>query len=42
MLSPMNAYERRIVHLALVDDARVATFSEGEEPNRRVVVTVVK
>ena len=42
MLFPMNAYERRIVHLALVDDARVATFSEGEEPNRRVVVTVVK
>ena len=38
----MNAYERRLVHLALVDDSSVVTFSEGEEPNRKVVVTAVK
>lgn len=40
-LSPMNAYERRLVHLALVDDEGVTTHSEGEEPNRRVVITAV-
>jgi spoIIIJ-associated protein len=37
-LRPMTSYERRIVHLALRDDRRVTTVSEGEEPNRRVVV----
>lgn len=41
-LPPMNAYERRLVHIALVDDEEVTTHSEGEEPNRHVVVTVVK
>lgn len=41
-LAPMNAYERRLVHLALVDDDGVTTHSEGEEPNRRVVVTAVR
>lgn len=41
-LAPMNAYERRLVHLALVDDEGVTTHSEGEEPNRRVVVTAVR
>lgn len=40
-LPPMNAYERRLVHLALVDDDSVATHSEGEEPMRHVVVTLV-
>jgi len=40
-LSPMSAYERRICHLALVDDPEVTTHSEGEEPDRRVVVTYV-
>jgi spoIIIJ-associated protein len=38
-LAPMNAYDRRIVHLALVDDEDVDTHSEGVEPERRVVVT---
>ena len=38
----MNAYERRLVHLALVDDDAVITHSEGEEPNRHVVVTLVQ
>ncbi len=41
-LPPMNAYERRLVHLALVDDDAVITHSEGEEPNRHVVVTLVQ
>lgn len=40
-LPPMNAYERRLVHLALVDDDNVVTHSEGEEPMRHVVVTLV-
>lgn len=41
-LSPMNAYERRIVHLALVDDDEISTHSEGEDPERRVVITYVR
>lgn len=41
-LAPMNAYERRLVHLALAGDEDVTTHSEGEEPNRRVIVTAVR
>lgn len=41
-LAPMNAYERRIVHLTLVADPKVTTHSEGEDPDRRVVVTYVR
>ena len=41
-LAPMNAYERRIVHMTLLDNESVTTHSEGEDPNRRVVVTAVK
>ena len=41
-LSPMNAYERRIVHLTLRDDAGIVTHSEGEDPERRVVITAVR
>lgn len=37
-LPPMSAYERRVVHLALRDDSRVETHSDGVEPNRHVVV----
>jgi len=37
-LRPMTAYERRIVHVALRDDRRVETGSEGAEPYRQVVV----
>ena len=41
-LAPMNAYERRIIHLALIGDEGVTTHSEGEEPERRVVITAVR
>ncbi len=40
-LSPMNAYERRLVHLALRSDDEVTTYSEGEDPDRYVVVCAV-
>lgn len=39
-LEPMNPYERRIIHSALQNDKYVTTHSEGEEPFRRVVVTM--
>lgn len=39
-LPPMSAYERRLVHIALRDDDRIETHSEGIEPERRVVITV--
>lgn len=38
-LRPMTAYERRVVHVALRDDRRVATASEGEDPFRMVVIS---
>ncbi len=41
-LEPMNPYERRIIHSALQDDHKVSTHSEGEEPYRRVVVTLAR
>lgn len=41
-LEPMNPYERRIIHSALQGDKYVTTHSEGEEPFRRVVVTLKK
>lgn len=41
-LEPMNPYERRIIHSALQGDPAVSTHSEGEEPYRRVVVTLVR
>ena len=41
-LAPMNAFERRIVHLALLDSLDVTTHSEGVDPERRVVVTYVR
>lgn len=39
-LEPMNPYERRIIHSALQNDPYVTTHSEGEEPFRKVVVTL--
>lgn len=41
-LEPMNPYERRIIHAVLQNDKYVETYSEGEEPYRKVVVTVSK
>ena len=41
-LEPMNPYERRIIHSALQNDKYVTTHSEGEEPFRRVVVSMKK
>ena len=38
-LEPMNPYERRIIHYALQQTNGVTTHSEGEEPNRHVVIT---
>lgn len=41
-LEPMNPYERRVIHSALQNDKYVTTHSEGDEPFRRVVVTLKK
>lgn len=41
-LEPMNPYERRIIHSALQEDLYVNTYSEGEEPFRRVVIELKK
>lgn len=38
-LEPMQPYERRVVHTALAEDPDLSTESEGEEPDRRVVIT---
>ena len=40
VLEPMNPYERRILHSALQKNENVSTHSEGEEPNRHVVITL--
>ena len=37
-LEPMNAYERKIVHDAVSEVEGATSFSEGEEPNRKVIV----
>lgn len=37
-LEPMNPYERRIIHTYLQNDEKVNTFSQGNEPNRRVII----
>lgn len=41
-LEPMNPYERRIIHSVLQNDKYVETYSEGEEPFRKVVVNISK
>lgn len=38
-LEPMSPYERRIIHTVLQNDPHIRTFSEGEEPYRKVVIT---
>jgi spoIIIJ-associated protein len=37
-LEPMNAYERRVIHMALQDNDKVTTYSIGEEPYRKIVI----
>ncbi|ADH61944.1 single-stranded nucleic acid binding R3H domain protein [Thermoanaerobacter mathranii subsp. mathranii str. A3] len=39
-LEPMSPNERRIIHMALQDHPYVETYSEGEEPNRRVIIAL--
>ncbi len=40
VLEPMNPYERRILHSALQNNDSVSTHSEGDDPNRHVVITL--
>ena len=40
-LEPLPAHERRIIHSALSDDPDVSTYSEGDEPHRRIVISPV-
>jgi spoIIIJ-associated protein len=42
VLEPMNSHERKIIHMALQDDRRISTYSEGDDPFRHVVITVRK
>ena len=41
-LEPMNPHERKIIHIALQNDRRVTTLSEGDEPHRHVVIELKK
>lgn len=40
VLEPMSSNERKIIHMALQNDQRVVTYSEGEEPYRKVVIAL--
>ncbi|QGP91931.1 hypothetical protein MGLY_12800 [Neomoorella glycerini] len=40
VLEPMNPQERRVIHTALQNDNEILTFSEGQEPNRKVVIAL--
>lgn len=40
MLEPMGAHERRIIHTALQNDQQIVTYSEGDEPYRKVVISL--
>ena len=42
VLEPMNPHERKIIHMALQNDNRVKTLSEGEDPYRKVVIEIKK
>ena len=41
-LEPMQAYERKIIHSKLQNNSKVTTKSIGEEPRRRIVITLIK
>jgi len=41
-LQPMSAYERRIIHLTLINDSQINTESIGYEPERRIIVKPAK
>lgn len=40
VLEPMSSNERKIIHMALQNDPRIVTYSEGEEPYRKVVIAL--
>lgn len=42
ILEPMARHERKIIHTALQDDRRVLTYSDGEEPYRKVIIALKK
>jgi spoIIIJ-associated protein len=42
VMRPMSPHERRVVHTALQGDPDIVTFSQGEEPNRKVVISLKK
>lgn len=42
VLEPMNPHERKIIHMALQNDNKVTTLSEGEEPYRKIVIELKK
>lgn len=41
-LEPMQAYERKIIHSALQENEKIETISVGEEPHRRIVISLKK
>ena len=41
-LEPMNPYERRVIHSALQEYTDINTYSEGEEPFRRIIISLKK
>lgn len=42
VLEPMSPQERKVIHIALQEDGRIVTYSEGEEPFRKVVIALKK
>lgn len=40
ILEPMGAFERRVIHMALQEDREIVTYSEGEEPFRKVIIAL--
>jgi len=42
VLEPMNRHERKIIHMALQEDRRIITYSNGDEPYRKVVIALKK